>query len=92
MLRTEEGCPRDLATIPIPDGGYTVDYLKAVVHNAKIYIRPLQSDLSLDPRPADVCVHPLSFYVVSMNWHYRVCYQSQRRCTKSVTGLSLFQS
>ena len=56
LLRTEEGCPKELGVIPIPDGGYTVDYLKAVVHNAKIYIRPLQSDLSLDPRPGDVCI------------------------------------
>ena len=45
---------RELVVIPIPDGGY---YPKAIVHNAKTYIRPLQSDLSLDPCPADVCVH-----------------------------------
>ena len=56
LLRTEEGYSKELAVIPIPDGGYTVDYLKAVAHNAKIYIRPLQSDLSLDRRAADVSV------------------------------------
>ena len=64
LLRTEEGCPRELAVIPIPDGGYTVDYLKAVVHNAKIYIRPLQTDLSLDPRPADVCVYHFLYIII----------------------------
>ena len=54
LLRAEEGCPRELVAIPIPESGYTVDYLKAIVHNAKLYIRPLQSDLSLEPLPADV--------------------------------------
>ena len=57
LMRSDEGCPRELVVLPIPDGGYTIDYLKAIVHNAKIYIRPLQTDLSLDPCPADVCVH-----------------------------------
>ena len=52
---------------PIPDGGYTIDYLKAIVHNAKIYIRPLQSDLSLNPCPADVCVHTLNHITESVS-------------------------
>ena len=34
LLRTEEGCPKELSVIPIPEGGYTVDYLKTIVHNA----------------------------------------------------------
>ena len=35
--------------IASPSSGYTVTYLRAVVHHAKIYVRPLQQDLSLDP-------------------------------------------
>lgn len=32
-----------------PKAGYSVMYLKPVVHNEKIYIRPLQRDLSQEP-------------------------------------------
>ena len=31
---------RCLEVIPIPPGGYTVEYLKDVVQQAKVYIRP----------------------------------------------------
>ena len=34
LLRACECSPRDLEAIPIPDGGYTPEYLKAIVHNA----------------------------------------------------------
>ena len=64
MLHSEESCPRELVVIPIPDGGYTVDYLKAIVHNAKLYIRPLQSDLSLEPLTAEVSVKSCSYITV----------------------------
>ena len=59
LLRASEGCPRDLEAIPIANGGYTVEYLKAVVHNAKLYIRPLQTDLSLEPCMSDVSASAL---------------------------------
>ena len=48
MLRVPEG-GKGLNVISSPESGYTVSYLKAVVHHAKIYIRPLQKDLSLEP-------------------------------------------
>ena len=32
----------------LPIGGYTTEYLKAVINNAKLYIRPLQTDLNVD--------------------------------------------
>ena len=54
LLRASEGCPRELEVIPIPDDGYTAEYLKAIVYNAKLYIRPLQTDLSLEPCTGDV--------------------------------------
>ena len=38
---------RKLEVIPIPPGGYTVQYLKDVVQQAKVYIRPIQADLDL---------------------------------------------
>ena len=37
--------------IPPPQGGYTVEYLKNIVSQAKVYIRPLQKNLSLDAPP-----------------------------------------
>ena len=54
LLRASEGCPRELEVIPIPDDGYTAEYLKVIVYNAKLYIRPLQTDLSLEPCTGDV--------------------------------------
>lgn len=56
LLRVPEGGGKHLEVIPSPDNGYTVSYLRAVVHHAKIYIRPLQQDLSLEPLK-DVCIH-----------------------------------
>ena len=38
----------ELIPFPCPENGYTVDYLKAVVHHSKIYVRPIQHDLTLD--------------------------------------------
>ena len=47
LLRVPEG-GKQLDVIASPPNGYTVSYLRAVVHHAKIYIRPLQKDLSLE--------------------------------------------
>lgn len=41
-------CEGGSREVPIPASGYTVDYLKAVIHSAKLYIRPLQTDLSVE--------------------------------------------
>ncbi len=38
VLRGIEGGGRELQEISIPPGGYTVEYLKAVVDSAKIFI------------------------------------------------------
>ena len=40
LLRVPEG-GKKLDVIAVSDAGYTVTYLKAVVHHAKIYTRPL---------------------------------------------------
>ena len=50
LLRATAG--RFLEVIPIPPDRYTPAYLKEVVHQAKIYIRPIQKCLSLDASPA----------------------------------------
>ena len=39
---------RELTVIPAPSGGYTTSYVKSIVNQAKVYIRPLQKDLSLE--------------------------------------------
>ena len=49
LLRANERNTRCLDVIPPPPGGYTVEYLKGVAGQAKVYIRPLQKDLDLSP-------------------------------------------
>lgn len=47
LLRSDRGM-KLLVVIDVPSCGYNVSYLKTVAHNAKIYIRPLQKDLSVE--------------------------------------------
>ena len=47
LLRLTESGGKFLDAIAMPKGGYTTSYLKAVVHHAKIYIRPLQCELDI---------------------------------------------
>ena len=47
MLRSV-GSSHELEVIPSPSGGYTASYVKNVVNQAKVYVRPLQKDLCLD--------------------------------------------
>ena len=48
LLHTKKNTNRELCVIPpSPPGGYTVDYLKSIVSQAKIYIRPIQKKLPL---------------------------------------------
>ena len=50
LLRVGESSGKrgELVAIPQPPEGYTVDYVKEVVRQAKVYIRPLQRDLSTE--------------------------------------------
>lgn len=54
LLRLPEGGGKQLDVIASPESGYTVSYLRAVVHHAKIFIRPMQRDLSLEPQKDEV--------------------------------------
>lgn len=63
LLRTHDRS-KVLIEIEVPPSGYTVSYLKPVVHNAKIFIRPLQKDLPLDPANDEVSEHAL-YLVIS---------------------------
>ena len=45
LLRTSSRSGRGLEIIPIPKGGFTVNYLKSVLGQAKAYLRPIQKDL-----------------------------------------------
>ena len=53
MLRLPEGGGKVLQAIACPKNGYSVPYLRAVVHHAKIYLRPLQKDLDTDENGED---------------------------------------
>ena len=50
LLRTIKNNHRVLSVIPLPPGGYIVEYVKSIVCQAKVYIRPIQQDLSSDPQ------------------------------------------
>ena len=52
LLRQVCGCTMEI--IPLPPEGYTVQYLKSTVQNAKIYIRPIQRQLDLSVLECDV--------------------------------------
>ena len=61
LLHVGEGGGKPLQTIACPPKGYTVVYLRAVVHHATVYIRPLQRDISLEmesPQPVseNLCI------------------------------------
>ena len=54
LLRTSQQSNRSLEVIPPPSSGYTVTYLKGIIGQAKVYIRPLQSDLDTSLVEEDV--------------------------------------
>ena len=59
LMRTHYKGSKLLNVIDVPPSGYNVTYLKAVVHNARIFIRPLQRDLSLEPEgEVSIFCHP----------------------------------
>ena len=49
LLRTKQHNTRELFVISPQSGGYTAEYLRRIVGQAKVFIRPIQKDLSLDP-------------------------------------------
>ena len=49
LMRTKQNNSRELCVIPPLSGGYTAEYLKAIVGQAKLYIRPIQKDLCMTP-------------------------------------------
>lgn len=82
FMRVPEGGGKMLDVIASPDSGYTVSYLKAVVHHAKIFVRPLQQDLSLDPDD-----HEVSQYIIDYYSHYLFLMHTYRivlLCKKNV--------
>lgn len=48
LMRTANKGSKCLDVIDVPPTGCNVNYLKAIVHNARVFIRPLQRDLSLE--------------------------------------------
>lgn len=64
LLRVGEQKQRNLLVlIPQPPEGYTVDYLKEVVRQAKVYIRPIQQDLSLEVQSNDIVVSACQYHM-----------------------------
>ena len=49
LMRTKQNNNRELCVIPSLSGGYTAEYLKSIVGQAKVYICPIQKDLSVTP-------------------------------------------
>ena len=74
LLRVSgSGARSALHVIPQPAQGYTVPYLKEVVRQAKVYIRPLQRDLQLIPDVTSVS----DLVMISM---YTVVYVGNCQC------------
>ena len=48
LLRTSERSNKFLDVIPLPSSGYSIQYLKSIAAQAKIYIRPIQQDLKVE--------------------------------------------
>ena len=61
--------------IPPLSGGYTAEYLKAIVGQAKLYIRPIQKDLCMTPiSDSDTSVSrtmPFVLYIIVKLYCYR---------------------
>ena len=47
LLRNSEGRGKELLKIPMPVSGFSVDYLRSVLGQAKGFLRPLQKDIVL---------------------------------------------
>ena len=59
LLRASNG--RVLEVVPVPPEGYSAAYLKDVMQQAKIYIRPIQKSLSIDVNTSEmVCANNYS--------------------------------
>ena len=54
LLRKPEGNSKRLIQIPHPPKGFTVQFLKAALGQAKAYLRPIQKNLVLDVQKATV--------------------------------------
>ena len=63
LLKANQSCMLEM--IPSPSEGYTVSYLKDVVGQGRIYIRPIQKDLSLTPVVLSVRVRMFIVHVLA---------------------------
>ena len=63
LLRTKPNNNRELCVIPSLSGGYTAEYLKNIVGQAKLYIRPIQKDLSVTPDNDDSDISVSKCYI-----------------------------
>lgn len=72
LMRTRQENNRELYIIPPPSAGYTVEYIKNIVSQAKVYIRPIQKDLSLDPEvdETDDLMVGDPFFPLIISYHY----------------------
>ncbi len=63
LLRQGNG-GRQLEEIPSPRQGYTTEFLKSVVHNAKVYIRPIQKSLDMSFTSSNVSFHIAMYHIL----------------------------
>ena len=77
-----------LQLIPSPPEGYTVNYVKEVVRQAKVYIHPVQRNLSLQPKPSQSDI--VSFFDVckSMTLYVNVIIRTETGTDNSLSHLS----
>lgn len=47
---SESGRSKDLMNLPMPSNGFSVEYLKSVLGQAKANLRPMQGDIPLEDK------------------------------------------
>ena len=71
LLRTRErGHCKELAVIEPCPGGYTAEFLKSVVGQAKVFVRPLQQDLSFETHTSDKTEVHITSSIYAMSKSY----------------------
>ena len=57
ILRQDSGSGKILKPLPVPPSGYSAEFIKGVIAQAKAYLRPLQRNLPTDAAINDeVCI------------------------------------
>ena len=81
LLRLSEVNRRSLELIPVPPSGYSAEYHKECVHQAMVYVRPIQRNLCEDELPlVEVCSHAVVLRACIYECHISCLYNHACIC------------